>query len=158
VIPGSHKEGLIDHDVPEWLKANAGFHTTKNAVWRGTEDYAVQEGKGQRKLLFAEMGKGDTIFFHPEIIHGSGFNTTQACRKSITVHYASARSRYFPLQQFFGAHDYISHEVMTSLRRVKAGDVTDTMARQANIDNWKFTSRLIAGHDYRNELKIDDYL
>ncbi len=113
VIPGSHKEGVIEHDVPEWLKANAGFHTTKSAVWRGVEDYAVQEGKGQRKLLFAEMNKGDTIFFHPEIIHGSGFNTTKECRKSITVHYASSRSRYFPLEQFEGtAQDYISKEVM----------------------------------------------
>lgn len=30
-----------------------------------------------QKKLFLEMEKGDTVFFHPLLIHGSGINKTQ---------------------------------------------------------------------------------
>ncbi|KAI9019872.1 hypothetical protein DFJ74DRAFT_674746 [Hyaloraphidium curvatum] len=159
VIPGSHKEGLVEHDVPRWMQGNAGFHTTRDAVWKGEGDYAEQEGRGKRKLVFAEMAPGDTIFFHPMIIHGSGFNRTKECRKSITVHYASSRSRYFPPQVHSGTvQEYIAREVLESLLKVPKAEATVDRAQQAQIDNWRNTSRIICGHDYRNELGIEDYL
>jgi phytanoyl-CoA hydroxylase len=30
-----------------------------------------------KKKVFLEMEKGDTVFFHPLLIHGSGINKTQ---------------------------------------------------------------------------------
>lgn len=30
-----------------------------------------------RKKVFLEMDKGDTVFFHPLLAHGSGINKTQ---------------------------------------------------------------------------------
>jgi len=29
------------------------------------------------KKVFLEMDKGDTVFFHPLLVHGSGINKTQ---------------------------------------------------------------------------------
>jgi len=36
------------------------------------------------------MEAGDTVLFHPLLIHGSGSNKTQGFRKAISCHYASA--------------------------------------------------------------------
>lgn len=30
-----------------------------------------------RKKVYLEMDKGDTVFFHPLLVHGSGVNKTQ---------------------------------------------------------------------------------
>ncbi|GLV43506.1 hypothetical protein CBL_04048 [Carabus blaptoides fortunei] len=35
------------------------------------------------------MEKGDTVFFHPLLFHGSGPNITNGFRKAISCHYAS---------------------------------------------------------------------
>jgi hypothetical protein len=117
-----------------------------------TSHYLSLKGKGPQKLVFAEMRAGDTIFFHPEIIHGSGFNTTKQCRKSITVHYASARSRLFPLEGHGPTpHDWVSREVFVS-------NVTDAKAREFHIGLHTSSSRQIAGHDYQKELGMKEYI
>jgi hypothetical protein len=36
-----------------------------------------------------EMMEGDTVFFHPLLIHGSGANRTTGFRKAISCHYAN---------------------------------------------------------------------
>nr|CAD7580797.1 unnamed protein product [Timema californicum] len=36
------------------------------------------------------MEKGDTVFFHPKLVHGSGVNRTKGFRKAISSHYASS--------------------------------------------------------------------
>ena len=36
------------------------------------------------------MDPGDTLFFHPLLVHGSGFNRTENLRRAIAVHYASS--------------------------------------------------------------------
>ena len=40
------------------------------------------------------MKKGDIIFFHPLLIHGSGPNKTQGYRKSLCCHFASSECFY----------------------------------------------------------------
>ena len=40
--------------------------------------------------VYLEMHPGDTVFFHPLLIHGSGANTTTGFRKAISCHYASS--------------------------------------------------------------------
>ena len=36
------------------------------------------------------MDPGDTVFFHPLLVHGSGFNRTEDLRRAIAVHYANS--------------------------------------------------------------------
>jgi phytanoyl-CoA hydroxylase len=43
-----------------------------------------------------EMQPGDTVFFHPLLLHGSGRNRSNGFRRAISAHYASAACRYIP--------------------------------------------------------------
>ena len=43
------------------------------------------------------MEKGDTVFFHSNLIHGSGINRTDGFRKAITCHYAASECEYIDL-------------------------------------------------------------
>lgn len=69
--------GLLQHDVPPWEDKNAGFH--------GVVGIDIDKVN----LIYAEIEPGDTIFFHPFIIHGSGRNRTKNFRKSLTGHFMS---------------------------------------------------------------------
>ncbi|KAM9635114.1 phytanoyl-CoA dioxygenase, peroxisomal-like [Morphnus guianensis] len=44
------------------------------------------------------MEKGDTVFFHPLLIHGSGINKTSGFRKSISCHFASSECYYIDVK------------------------------------------------------------
>ncbi|XP_010285157.1 PREDICTED: phytanoyl-CoA dioxygenase, peroxisomal-like, partial [Phaethon lepturus] len=69
VQPGTHKEPLKPHGYPQREhKANKLFH--------GLLD---EDEKSPRVHLVME--KGDTVFFHPLLIHGSGINKTSGFRK-----------------------------------------------------------------------------
>ena len=76
VVPGSHQGELLDHGYPDWEHLNSGFF--------GVGDAAVGEH------VHIEMQAGDTLLFHPLLIHGSGHNRTDACRRAISTHYAAA--------------------------------------------------------------------
>jgi phytanoyl-CoA hydroxylase len=76
MIPGSHKQEILDHDYPDWEH--------KNHLFVGVKDL---DASGRVHL---EMEPGDTAFFHSQIIHGSGFNRTQDLRRAIAVHFANA--------------------------------------------------------------------
>ncbi|XP_019634286.1 PREDICTED: phytanoyl-CoA dioxygenase, peroxisomal-like [Branchiostoma belcheri] len=76
VLPGSHREGTIkEHGYPQW---EGGV----NYLYHGILDF---DEKTPRVHL--EMEKGDTVFFHPILIHGSGMNRTKGFRKAISGHY-----------------------------------------------------------------------
>lgn len=75
VVPGSHRLGLLDHELPEWEYVNYAF-------------YGIRE-RNNLEHLHIEMNPGDTLLFHPLLVHGSGRNHTQECRRSISTHYAS---------------------------------------------------------------------
>ena len=75
VVPKSHRMGSLEHRLPDWDFVNFAF-------------YGVEDTTGlERKHI--EMEPGDTVFFHPLLIHGSGRNLTSECRRSISTHYAS---------------------------------------------------------------------
>ena len=76
VIPGSHLGGLREHGDPDWDYVNHAF-------------YGVDVDGGSR--LHIEMQPGDTLFFHPLLIHGSGRNRSGDFRRAISAHYASPR-------------------------------------------------------------------
>ncbi len=76
VIPASHKGELYDHAYPDWEYVNAGF-------------FGIDTEKlGER--VHVEMQRGDTLLFHPLLIHGSGRNLSQSFRRAISSHYASS--------------------------------------------------------------------
>ncbi|KAF5899751.1 phytanoyl-CoA dioxygenase, peroxisomal, partial [Clarias magur] len=82
VLPGTHKGTLQEHVYPEW---EGGV----NKMYHGIRNYNLKNPR-----VHLEMEKGDTVFFHPLLIHGSGRNQTQGFRKAISCHYASADCHY----------------------------------------------------------------
>ncbi|XP_024229728.1 phytanoyl-CoA dioxygenase, peroxisomal-like [Oncorhynchus tshawytscha] len=56
-----------------------------NKMYHGVRDYDPNHPR-----VHLEMEKGDTVFFHPLLIHGSEMNQKQGFRKAISCHYAGA--------------------------------------------------------------------
>ena len=76
VLPGSHKGPLLDHGDPDWEFVNAGFYAA--------------DGVNAAQRQHVEMAPGDTLLFHPLLIHGSGHNRSDDFRRAISAHYAGA--------------------------------------------------------------------
>ena len=49
-------------------------------MYHGITDYCPKDGD----RIFLDMEAGDTVFFHPCLIHGSGANKTDRFRKVST--------------------------------------------------------------------------
>jgi phytanoyl-CoA hydroxylase len=75
VIPGSHRRELLDHGDPDWEHVNHGFFAAR--------------GIDAEARVHIEMAPGDTLLFHPLLLHGSGQNTSDGFRRAISTHYAS---------------------------------------------------------------------
>lgn len=75
VLPGTHRGPLLEHADPDWEYVNAGFYAA--------------EGVDAAGRVHVEMRRGQTLLFHPLLIHGSGHNRTQGFRRAISAHYAS---------------------------------------------------------------------
>ncbi|XP_070802722.1 phytanoyl-CoA dioxygenase, peroxisomal [Pituophis catenifer annectens] len=86
VLPGTHKGGLKEHKYPDW---EGGV----NKMYHGIHDYDESLPR-----VHLPMEKGDTVFFHPLIIHGSGRNRTEGFRKAISCHYASSDCYYIDVK------------------------------------------------------------
>ena len=85
VVPGTHKGELLEHELPDWDYVNFLYVGVK--------------GMGeQTQRVHLEMEPGDTVFFHPILLHGSGQNRSNGFRRAISAHYASASCRYVPGQ------------------------------------------------------------
>ncbi|OBS72368.1 hypothetical protein A6R68_13053 [Neotoma lepida] len=56
--------------------------------------HGIQDYKQDNNRVHLVMEKGDTVFFHPLLIHGSGRNKTQGFRKAISCHFASSDCHY----------------------------------------------------------------
>ncbi|XP_055970487.1 phytanoyl-CoA dioxygenase, peroxisomal [Sorex fumeus] len=131
VIPGTHKGTLLPHGYPKW---EGGV----NIMFHGIQDY---DENNQRVHLVME--KGDTVFFHPLLIHGSGRNKTQGFRKAISCHYASADCQYIDVKGT--TQENIEKEIV---------DIADKMlgleGKLDLKDVWQFRARLVKGE--RNNL------
>lgn len=95
VIPGSHRGELLEHENPkdiEWLNA---------AYFGAREVDGVMEDR-----VHLEMEPGDTVFFHPILLHGSGRNRTQGFRRAISAHYTALDVEWCWDQENFGARKY----------------------------------------------------
>ena len=76
VLPGSHHGKLLQHGDTDWEYVNRGFV--------GVADDVVASER-----CYVEMQPGDTLFFHPLLIHGSGHNRSDGFRRAISAHFAS---------------------------------------------------------------------
>ena len=97
VVPRSHANGLLPHENPEWEWLNLGYFGAKDA--------------DRSHRVHVEMEPGDTILFHPYLLHGSGRNRTDGFRRMILAHFASARCRYDP-----GSHPLAGRRPYTLVR------------------------------------------
>ncbi|KAJ2945023.1 hypothetical protein O0L34_g1919 [Tuta absoluta] len=86
VVPGSHKPGVL-HAHGQLPDSNYLYHGILNETEVAPLDQRIH----------LEMNPGDTVFFHPLLVHGSGPNVTQSYRKSISCHYANAECHYVEL-------------------------------------------------------------
>jgi len=77
VIPGTHRGELLPHENPEWDYLNGGYFGAANL------------GDVMETRVHLEMEPGDTVFFHPILLHGSGRNRTQGFRRAISAHYTA---------------------------------------------------------------------
>lgn len=124
VIPGTHKGVLLPHDYPKWNhKVNKAFHRV--------------EGFADHPLVPLAMEKGDTVFFHPILIHGSGINKTKGFRKAISCHYAASECNYIDVKGT--TQENIAKEVQEMASR--RGFESDFQAL------WKYRSRLVRGKE-----------
>ncbi|KAM4615298.1 phytanoyl-CoA dioxygenase, peroxisomal [Polymixia lowei] len=126
VLPGTHTGTLKEHDYPEW---EGGV----NKMYHGVRDYDAGHPR-----VHLEMEKGDTVFFHPLLIHGSGMNQTQGFRKAISCHYASADCYYIDVKGT--TQENIEKEVKEIASRKY--DLDDTFTFQ---DTWSLRGRLVQG-------------
>ena len=76
VVPGSHRGDLLKHEKVDWEYVNPAYFGAAG-VGDGTE------------RVHLEMEPGDTVFFHPILLHGSGRNRSTGCRRAISAHYGA---------------------------------------------------------------------
>ncbi|XP_063373308.1 serpin B6-like [Cydia amplana] len=118
VVPGSHLENkLHDH----------GTVPNSNRLYHGILDEAGTAPEQKRVCL--EMSPGDTVFFHPLLVHGSGPNVSKRYRKAITAHYANS-----------GCH---FHNEKGELARQIEAEAKKKGYTLSYTDVWKFKSKQI---------------
>ncbi|XP_007189969.1 phytanoyl-CoA dioxygenase, peroxisomal isoform X1 [Balaenoptera acutorostrata] len=125
VLPGTHKGPLKTHDYPQW---EGGV----NIMFHGIQDY--DKNNDRVHLL---MEKGDTVFFHPLLIHGSGRNKSQGFRKAISCHFADANCHYIDVKGT--SQENIGEEVLEIASKIHG--VKDVSLK----DVWRFRARVVKG-------------
>jgi len=126
VVPGSHLGSLLPHEYPKW---EGGV----NKMYHGIQSF---DPNAPRTHL--EMGPGDTVLFHPLLIHGSGTNNTTGFRKAISCHYAAAECYYIDVRGT--TQENISDEI-TELAKSKFGQDFEISFE----DTWRLRARLVCG-------------
>lgn len=113
-----------------------------NKAYFGIDNY--NSAKFERIDL--EMKKGDIVFFHPLLIHGSGENKSKGYRKSMCCHFADAACHYIDIKGTF--HQEVADEIMGYARKKfkdRLGD--DNITFQ---DIWRGKARLVCGQEFDN--------
>jgi len=117
-VRGSHRGELLEHENPDWDYLNGGYFGVKH----------VENVMEQRVHL--EMQPGDTVFFHPVLLHGSGRNRTQGFRRAISAHYAALDVEWaWEIKETFARRRY------RIVRGERAGELWDGPVRSEGTVN-----------------------
>ena len=93
------------------------------------------------------MKKGDIVFFHPLVVHGSGINKTTGYRKSMCCHFASSECKYIPIEGT--VQELVAKEVMGYLKKKMEKEKTAVPFSDYH-SVWKFKSALVAGEEFED--------
>lgn len=92
VIPGTHKLGMFAHRQP--LEEGNTAYVGVNQEIIST---LLNHPSKMYKKIALHMDPGDTVFFHPCLIHGSGPNFSNRFRKAISCHFASGLCKFIDI-------------------------------------------------------------
>ncbi|XP_075986082.1 phytanoyl-CoA dioxygenase, peroxisomal-like [Anticarsia gemmatalis] len=124
IVPGSHKaKQLYEHDGRK--------NTLK--LYHGVDEEVLAPPEKQVQL---EMSPGDTVFFSPYLIHGSGPNRTKTYRKAITFHFANSSCHYIDVSGT--VQERVAKEI-EALAEQKMG------MKISYADTWRYKSRQVKG-------------
>lgn len=124
VSPGSHlAQTLYPHDYP--AGANNKFYHGIHDLPSGT------------KWVNLEMEPGDTVFFHPLLVHGSGVNVSNRTRKAISCHYAAGDCNYIDVRGT--VQDLVAKEIQDIAKKRFGIDEIDY------ADIWRLRSSCVRG-------------
>ncbi|CAH1143169.1 unnamed protein product [Phyllotreta striolata] len=134
VVPGSHKCGVLyPHSYPKG---------TKNSLYHGVH------GMAHLPKVNAVMEKGDTIYFHPLLLHGSGPNYTKGFRRAISCHFADSNCEFID----------VTNTTQHNIKQEIEGMVQKRLGIKLDYRNaWKTKSKLIKGQP-GNFQKYDSHL
>ncbi len=117
VFPGTHRGRLLKHGYPTWSSnVKAYYGITKEEL----------DAIKLPPAIHLEMEVGDTVFFHPLLIHGSGWNKTRKERLAISCHYANT------MCDMFGD---IQHDVKAELEQMTGKSITQLWRDKCRIIN-----------------------
>jgi len=129
VQPRTHLGPLYKHEYPTDGIVNKAYHGIQGKKEEDTFE-----------MHHLEMEPGDTVFFHPLLIHGSGRNLTKGYRKAISCHYASTSCHF--------------EDSEGTMQAEVAREIVDMAARKgvelSFTDLWRLKSRLVQGEDSDN--------
>jgi phytanoyl-CoA hydroxylase len=113
VVRGSHRGELLEHENPDWDYLNGGYFGAKNV------------GELMDERVHLEMNPGDTVLFHPVILHGSGRNRTQGFRRAISAHYTAV-----DVEWAWDIKETFAHRRYRIVRGERAGEFWDGPQRR----------------------------
>ncbi|XP_017791747.1 PREDICTED: phytanoyl-CoA dioxygenase, peroxisomal-like [Habropoda laboriosa] len=128
VSPGTHAlNRLHKHDYPPGSEPGS-----VNKFYHGILDLPEKID-----WIYLEMEPGDTVFFHPLLIHGSGVNKTRRTRRSISCHYSATECQYVDVSK--SVQNRIEDEILEYVRKRYPGiDISYQ-------DVWRIKSSLVRG-------------
>ncbi|XP_014477466.1 PREDICTED: phytanoyl-CoA dioxygenase, peroxisomal-like [Dinoponera quadriceps] len=122
IAPGTHvSDRLYPHEYPPGA-SNKFYH-------------GIQDLPRTMHWLNLEMQPGDTVFFHPLLIHGSGVNRSNRTRRAISCHYATVDHTY----ELDPVQHNIEEEVLDHARKKFPG------IEISYQDLWAIKSTLVRG-------------
>ena len=124
-VPGSHRGEHLEHGYPDW---EGGV----NKLYFGIKDMSTLNDR-----THVTMEAGDTIFFHPLLIHGSGMNRTSGFRKAISCHYSTADCEFIDVKGTI--QEELANETLETMGK-RFGDIKLDYATF-----WKLRARLVRG-------------
>jgi len=144
VIPGTHKrQNLQGVEIGGRLQPHAYPNPWNGPVNKAYHGLQLGDNEKEMNALLArrvhlEMQPGDTVFFHPLLVHGSGANLTQRNRRSISVHYCNSKEVHWAPDGVIPEQRRIAKEVEAMAKRKAGVNVTFEQV-------WKLKSRQVQG-------------